>query len=58
MGKINTRPVTGLTRKNQRRIGKAIRRARMMGLIPVFSTRKNQLITNPVTDLEDNDEFQ
>ncbi|KAF9055485.1 hypothetical protein BDZ89DRAFT_1125225 [Hymenopellis radicata] len=55
MGKINTRPVTGLTRKNQRRLGKAIRRARMMGIIPVLSTRKNQLTNNPVMDLENED---
>jgi small subunit ribosomal protein S18 len=38
MGKIYGREVTGLTVKNQRRLGKAIRRARMMGVIPILST--------------------
>ncbi|TFK43656.1 hypothetical protein BDQ12DRAFT_675343 [Crucibulum laeve] len=37
MGKIYGRSVTGLTSKSQRRIGKAIRRAKMMGIIPVLS---------------------
>ena len=39
MGKIKTRAETGLTWKNQRRLGKAIRRAKMMGIIPVLSKR-------------------
>jgi ribosomal protein S18 len=33
MGKIKTRAETGLTWKNQRRVGKMVRRARAMGLI-------------------------
>ena len=37
MGKIMPRSATGLTRKSQRNIGKAIRRARAMGLLPVMS---------------------
>jgi small subunit ribosomal protein S18 len=37
MGKIMPRASTGLTRKSQRMIGKAIRRARSMGLLPVMS---------------------
>ena len=37
MGKILPRNVTGLTRKSQRSIGKAIRRARAMGILPVHS---------------------
>ncbi|KAF5388446.1 hypothetical protein D9615_000538 [Tricholomella constricta] len=37
MGKIYGRNITGLTSKSQRRIGKAIRRAKMMGIIPVLS---------------------
>lgn len=37
MGKILPRNVTGLTRKSQRYIGKAIRRARAMGILPVLS---------------------
>jgi ribosomal protein S18 len=40
MGKIYSRSVTGLTLKTQRRLGKAIRRAKMMGIIPVLSTHK------------------
>ncbi|GAA6014887.1 hypothetical protein JCM11491_002149 [Sporobolomyces phaffii] len=36
MGKIKPRGKTGLQRKSQRRVGKAIRRARSMGLIPTF----------------------
>ncbi|EPQ25626.1 uncharacterized protein PFL1_06806 [Pseudozyma flocculosa PF-1] len=37
MGKIMPRSATGLTRKSQRNIGKAVRRARAMGLLPVMS---------------------
>ncbi|KAL7282325.1 hypothetical protein PYCCODRAFT_1440785 [Trametes coccinea BRFM310] len=39
MGKIKGRNETNLTWKNQRRIGKAIRRAKMMGIIPLLSRR-------------------
>ncbi|KAG1759826.1 hypothetical protein EDD22DRAFT_1051905 [Suillus occidentalis] len=38
MGKIKHRAETGLTTKSQRRLGKAIRRAKMMGVIPVLSS--------------------
>lgn len=37
MGKILGRSSTGLTRKSQRQVGKAVRRARSMGLLPVMS---------------------
>ncbi|WFD30185.1 hypothetical protein MSPP1_001202 [Malassezia sp. CBS 17886] len=37
MGKILPRNITGLTRKSQRSIGKAIRRARAFGILPVLS---------------------
>lgn len=37
MGKILPRASTGLTRKSQRGVGKAVRRARSMGLLPVMS---------------------
>lgn len=37
MGLIKPRTQTGLTVKSQRRLGKAIRRARMMGVIPILS---------------------
>ncbi|GAA6004377.1 hypothetical protein JCM10207_000693 [Rhodosporidiobolus poonsookiae] len=36
MGKIKARGKTGLQRKSQRKIGKAIRRARSMGVVPTF----------------------
>ncbi|KAH8105948.1 mitochondrial ribosomal protein S18 [Cristinia sonorae] len=39
MGKILTRAETNLTWKSQRRLGKAIRRARMIGIIPQLSRR-------------------
>ncbi|KAI1795126.1 hypothetical protein LXA43DRAFT_993573 [Ganoderma leucocontextum] len=39
MGKIKKRSETNLTWMNQRRVGKAIRRAKMMGIIPVLSKR-------------------
>ncbi|KAI9066761.1 hypothetical protein FKP32DRAFT_1554981, partial [Trametes sanguinea] len=39
MGKIKGRNETNLTWNNQRRIGKAIRRAKMMGIIPLLSRR-------------------
>ncbi|KAL4081626.1 hypothetical protein V8B97DRAFT_2001786 [Scleroderma yunnanense] len=37
MGKIRNRVETKLTAKTQRRIGKAIRRAKMMGILPQLS---------------------
>lgn len=37
MGKINSRAKTGLTWRSQRRMGKAIRRARAMGIIPLWN---------------------
>ncbi|KAB5595496.1 30S ribosomal protein [Ceratobasidium theobromae] len=37
MGKIQPRSKTGLTQRSQRRVGKAIRRARAMGLIPLWN---------------------
>jgi small subunit ribosomal protein S18 len=40
MGKIKHRAETGLTTKSQRRLGKAIRRAKMMGVIPVLSSAR------------------
>ncbi|TFK28853.1 ribosomal protein S18 [Coprinopsis marcescibilis] len=36
MGLIKPRLITNLTVKSQRKIGKAIRRARMMGVLPIF----------------------
>lgn len=39
MSKIKGRSETNLTWQNQRRVGKAIRRAKMMGIIPVLSRR-------------------
>jgi ribosomal protein S18 len=44
LGKIRTRASTGLTQKSQRRLGKAIRRAREMGIIPYMS--RNRSIPN------------
>lgn len=46
MGKIKGRAETNLTWKNQRRVGKAIRRAKMMGIIPVLSRRTLLYDTN------------
>ena len=37
MGKIFGRAQTGLTRKSQRSIGKAVRRARAMGILPAMA---------------------
>ena len=39
MGKIQRRSETKLTWRSQRRLGKAIRRAKMMGVIPLHSRR-------------------
>lgn len=39
MGKIKTRALTGFTRRSQREVGKAIRRARSMGLLPTMSNQ-------------------
>lgn len=41
MGKIYSRNITGLTSRSQRKMGKAIRRAKMMGVIPVLSRPSN-----------------
>jgi len=40
LGKIKGRAETKLTWRSQRRMGKAVRRAKMMGIIPFFSRRK------------------
>ncbi|KAK2466120.1 hypothetical protein APHAL10511_001762 [Amanita phalloides] len=40
MGKINRRSSTGLTMKSQRKVGKALRRAKMMGLLPMLSKHR------------------
>ncbi|KAG9126827.1 hypothetical protein FRC07_001779 [Ceratobasidium sp. 392] len=37
MGKIHSRAKTGLTWRSQRRVGKAVRRARAMGIIPLWN---------------------
>jgi small subunit ribosomal protein S18 len=37
MGKIKSRNATGLTQRSQRLVGKAIRRARHMGIMPWMS---------------------
>lgn len=37
MGKIKGRNETGLSRRSQRRVGKAVRRARAMGILPMMS---------------------
>jgi small subunit ribosomal protein S18 len=39
MGKIKPRSVTNLTWRSQRKLGKAIRRAKMMGIIPQLSRK-------------------
>lgn len=39
MGKVQSRAQTFLTAKNQRLLGKTIRRAKMMGIIPHLSIR-------------------
>ncbi|KAG8804316.1 hypothetical protein FRC17_005997 [Serendipita sp. 399] len=44
MGRIKKRNETRLTWKNQRRIGKAIRRAQAMGLIPKYSQWDKSMI--------------
>jgi len=40
MGKIKSRAQTGLTWRSQRRLTKAIKRAKMMGVIPILSRMK------------------
>src|ERR1700761_97594 len=40
LGKIKSRHSTGLTHYNQRRLGKAIRRARAMGIVPFMSRNR------------------
>lgn len=39
LGKIPSRAETNLTWRSQRKLGKAIRRAKMMGIIPLHSRR-------------------
>lgn len=40
MGKIQPRNVTLLSQRSQRLLGKAIKRAKMMGIIPMFANRR------------------
>ncbi|KAF5363726.1 hypothetical protein D9756_000740 [Leucocoprinus leucothites] len=47
MGKIYGRNVTGLTARNQRRLGKAIRRARMVGVLPQLSKPTKLWVATP-----------
>lgn len=37
MGRMQPRNITGLTRKSQRQVGKALRRAHAMGILPVLA---------------------
>ncbi|KAF9452428.1 hypothetical protein P691DRAFT_219494 [Macrolepiota fuliginosa MF-IS2] len=46
MGKIYGRNITGLTSRSQRRLGKAIRRARMIGVLPQLSRPSKQWVPN------------
>jgi small subunit ribosomal protein S18 len=41
MGKIKRRADTKLTWRNQRRLTKAIRRAKMMGIMPILNKQKS-----------------
>lgn len=50
MGKIMSRSQTQLTWKNQRRLGKAIRRARAMGLMPYFGDWSGPAVKNAKRD--------
>ncbi|KXN83738.1 37S ribosomal protein RSM18, mitochondrial [Leucoagaricus sp. SymC.cos] len=47
MGKIYGRNITGLTSRSQRRLGKAIRRARMIGILPQLSRPPKTSLPNP-----------
>lgn len=47
MGKIYGRNITGLTSRSQRRLGKAIRRARMIGILPQLSRPSKQWVYTP-----------
>lgn len=49
MGRIKARRETRLTWRNQRKVGKAIRRARAMGLIPSFSKWSERMIRDDRT---------
>ena len=48
MGKIRSRADTKLTWRNQRRLTKAIRRAKMMGIMPILNKQKVSYKTVPV----------
>ncbi|KAG8722813.1 hypothetical protein FRC08_007761 [Ceratobasidium sp. 394] len=50
MGKIHSRAKTGLTWRSQRRVGKAIRRARAMGIIPLWN--QHEPYSPRITSLE------
>jgi small subunit ribosomal protein S18 len=41
MGKVKSRAETKLTWRNQRRLTKAIRRAKMMGIMPILNKHKS-----------------
>jgi len=46
MGRILPASRTGCTTRNQRRLGKAIRRARAMGFLPIWSRHPMTLTTS------------
>ncbi|KAL5488013.1 hypothetical protein ACEPAI_6121 [Sanghuangporus weigelae] len=50
LGQIKPRSVTNLSQRSQRLVGKAIKRAKMMGVVPVFSNmRMRPLAVRPDT---------
>jgi small subunit ribosomal protein S18 len=54
MGLIKQRTETGLTFRSQRRLAKAIKRARMMGVIPVFSKPGSEIKMATLKDTRGN----
>ena len=56
-GRIQPRKDTGLSRRNQRRLGKAIRRAQSMGIIPYFSNQAHNDKGVMSTDLKGSNVF-
>lgn len=47
MGRVKTRAETGLTMRSQRRVAKAIKRAKMMGIMPTHGNAWNGLYKFP-----------
>ncbi|KAL5527428.1 hypothetical protein ACEPAG_6219 [Sanghuangporus baumii] len=58
LGQIKPRSVTNLSQRSQRLVGKAIKRAKMMGVVPVFSNMRMRRLEVRSDTLANNDDAE